>query len=89
MALVTLQTIFQDAYPAYEQTHLLPAHVRRGGTHHHTVPDRSPRGPHPSLPGRPHRACLVQFVPPPVMSAMCVSPDGAVAGPPAGPALGL
>ena len=29
MALVTLQTIFQDAYPAYEQTHLLPAHVRR------------------------------------------------------------
>src|SRR5262245_46670608 len=29
MALVTLQTIFQDAYPAYEQTHPLPAHVRR------------------------------------------------------------
>jgi len=29
MALVTLQTIFQDAYPAYEQTHQLPAHVRR------------------------------------------------------------
>ena len=24
MALVTLQTIFQDAFPAYEQTHLLP-----------------------------------------------------------------
>ena len=29
MALVTLQTIFQDAFPAYEQTHPLPAHVRR------------------------------------------------------------
>jgi Putative transposase/Transposase zinc-binding domain len=29
MALVTRQTIFQDAFPAYEQTHPLPAHVRR------------------------------------------------------------
>jgi Transposase zinc-binding domain/Putative transposase len=29
MALVTLQTIFPDAFPAYEQTHLLPTHVRR------------------------------------------------------------
>lgn len=29
MALVTLQTIFQDAFPAYEQAHPLPAHVRR------------------------------------------------------------
>ena len=29
MALVTLQTIFQDAFPAYEQTHALPAHVRK------------------------------------------------------------
>src|SRR5215831_12253432 len=29
MALVTLQTIFQDAFPAYEQTHLLPTPVRR------------------------------------------------------------
>ena len=29
MALVTLQTIFQDAYPASEQTPPLPAHVRR------------------------------------------------------------
>jgi hypothetical protein len=29
MALVTLQTIFHDAYPAYEQTHALPSHVRR------------------------------------------------------------
>jgi hypothetical protein len=29
MGTVTLQTIFQDAFPAYEQTHRLPAHVRR------------------------------------------------------------
>jgi hypothetical protein len=29
MALVTLQAIFQDAFPAYEQSHALPAHVRR------------------------------------------------------------
>ena len=29
MALVTLQTIFQDAFPAYEQTHPRPPHVRR------------------------------------------------------------
>jgi Putative transposase/Transposase zinc-binding domain len=29
MALVTLQTIFQDAFPAYEQMHPLPIHVRR------------------------------------------------------------
>jgi hypothetical protein len=29
MALVTLQTIFQDAFPAYEQNHPLPAYVRK------------------------------------------------------------
>src|SRR5262244_3525404 len=29
MALVTLQTIFHDAFPAYEQRHALPAHVLR------------------------------------------------------------
>src|SRR5499433_2089528 len=29
MALVRLQTTFQDAFPAYEQRHALPAHVRR------------------------------------------------------------
>jgi hypothetical protein len=29
MGTVTLQTIFQDAYPRYEQTHPLPSHVRR------------------------------------------------------------
>jgi hypothetical protein len=29
MGTVTLQTIFQDAYPRYEQTHALPSHVRR------------------------------------------------------------
>jgi hypothetical protein len=29
MALVTLQTIFPDAFPAYEQVHSLPTHVRK------------------------------------------------------------
>jgi ribosomal protein S18 acetylase RimI-like enzyme len=29
MALMTLQTIFQEAFPAYEQTYPLPAHVRK------------------------------------------------------------
>jgi hypothetical protein len=29
MALVPWQTIFPDAFPAYEQSHALPAHVRR------------------------------------------------------------
>jgi hypothetical protein len=29
MGLITLQQIFQDAFPTYEQTHLLPAHVRK------------------------------------------------------------
>ncbi len=29
MGLITLQTIFQDAFPLYEQAHPLPAHVRR------------------------------------------------------------
>ena len=29
MGTVTLQTIFQDAFPAYAPTHLLPSHVRR------------------------------------------------------------
>jgi hypothetical protein len=29
MGTVTLQTIFQDAFPTYDQTHLLPSHVRR------------------------------------------------------------
>jgi hypothetical protein len=51
MARVTLHTIFQEAFPAYEQTHPLPAHVRRAarasmqcrtaalGGHVHACPD--------------------------------------------------
>ena len=39
MALVTLQTIFQDAFPAYEQRHALPAHVRRAA--HALMPCRT------------------------------------------------
>ena len=29
MGTVTLQDIFHDAYPLYEQSHPLPAHVRK------------------------------------------------------------
>ena len=39
MALVTLQTIFQDAFPVYEQTHPLPSHVRRAA--HAIMPCRT------------------------------------------------
>ena len=63
MALVTLQTIFQDAFPAYEQSHALPAHVRRAayalmqcrtaasGRSYPGVPRR------PRLPSRRPRSC--------------------------------
>ena len=90
MALVTLQTLFQDAFPAYEHTHPLPAHVRKPrtplcsagtaalGGHIQACPDGQP-----SLPG------LVQFVPPPGLSAVRVSPDRALAGPPTSAAAGL
>ena len=39
MALVTLQTIFPDAFPAYEQRQALPAHVRRAA--HALMPCRT------------------------------------------------
>ena len=42
MALVTLQTIFQDAFPAYEQRHALPAHVRRAAPAPSCSADRPP-----------------------------------------------
>jgi hypothetical protein len=37
MALVTLQAIFHDAFPAYAQSHPLPAHVRNAA--HRAVDD--------------------------------------------------
>ena len=89
MALVTLQTIFQDAFPAYEQRHALPAHVRRAahalmqcrtaalGGHVQACPDGHVV---------PH---LVQLVSAPVLSAVCVSPDRALAGPATGAAPGV
>jgi hypothetical protein len=39
MALVTLPTIFQDTFPAYEQRQALPAHVRRAA--HAIMPGRT------------------------------------------------
>jgi len=80
MALVTLQTIFQGAFPAYEQTHPLPPHVRRAaraimqcrtaalGGHIQACPDG-------------HVSCVwYNSCPPPLLSAVCVSPDRALAG---------
>jgi hypothetical protein len=49
MALVTLQTIFQDAFPAYEQTHPLPTHVRRAARAITQWPDGDPWRACPSL----------------------------------------
>jgi len=34
----------------------------------HAVPYRSPRGPYPSLPGRPRLPCLVQLMPSSLLS---------------------
>ena len=73
MALVTLQAIFQDAFPAYEQRHALPAHVRRACPH--PVPDGCPWWSYPGMPRRPRRPCLVQLVPASFLSPMRVSPD--------------
>jgi hypothetical protein len=39
MGTVTLQTIFQDVFPTYDQTHLLPSHVRRAA--HAIMPCRT------------------------------------------------
>ena len=50
MALVTLQTIFQDAFPAYEQTHPTPHPRPESGPRHHAVSDRCVRWPYPSVP---------------------------------------
>ena len=49
MALVTLQTIFQDAFPAYEQRHALPAHAPRRARPH-AVPAGRPRRSYPGVP---------------------------------------
>src|SRR5262249_52250527 len=59
------------------------------GTGHHAVPNRGSWGPCPRLSGWPWQSCLVQCVPSSVVSAVRVSPDRALAGPPAGAAAGL
>ena len=81
MALVTLQTIFQDAFPAYEQTPSLARPRPPSRARHHAVPDGGPGGPYASVPRRPRRPYLVQLVSASVLSAMRVSPDRALAGP--------
>ena len=89
MALVTLQTIFQDAFPAYEQTHPLPAHVRRAARAIMQCRTAALGGPVQACPDGHvsriwynscrHRSCPQCALP----------PDRALAGPPAGAAAGL
>ena len=51
MALVTLQTIFQDALPAYEQRHALACHPRAPRrARPHAVPAGRPRRSYPGVP---------------------------------------
>ena len=50
MALVTLQTIFQDAFPAYEQTPSLARPRPQSRARHYAVSNRRARRPYPSVP---------------------------------------
>ena len=50
MALVTLQTIFQDAFPAYEQTHPLACPRPQSCARHYAVSDRRARRPCAGVP---------------------------------------
>src|SRR4030095_9032117 len=56
---------------------------------HHAVPDRSPGRPYPGVSRRPYGAHLVQLLSPPGVSPMCLPPDGALVGSPAGAAPGV
>ena len=89
MALVTLQAIFQDAFPAYEQRHALPAHVRRAA--HALMQCRTAAlGGHiQACPDGHVAAYLVQLVPASLLSPMRVSPDRALVGPPTRTVAGL
>jgi hypothetical protein len=88
MALVTLQTIFHDALPAYEQAHPLPAHVRKAARHH-AVLDRGAWGPYPRLSRGAERSGLGPGVSASVVSPRRVPADGALARSPTGTAPGL
>ena len=89
MALVTLQTIFQDAFPAYEQSHALPAHVRTAARSIMQCRTAALGGHIQACPDGHVAACLVQLVSAPVVSTMRVSPDRTLVGPPAGAAAGV
>ena len=73
MALVTLQTIFQDAFPAYEQTPSLARPRPQSRARHHAVPDGGPGRPCPGVSRRPYGAHLVQLLSPPGVSPMRIS----------------
>ena len=74
MALVTLQTIFQEAFPAYEQTHPPPAHVRRAARA--IMQCRTAAlGGHASVSRWPYVPHLVQLLSASIAPAMCLPPD--------------
>jgi len=67
MGTVTLQQIFQDAFPAYEQAHLLPLHVRRAGPCHYAVPHAALGGHIQACPdGHVERICTTRAATAPV-----------------------
>ena len=80
MALVTLQTIFQDAFPAYEQRHALACSRAPSRPRHHAVSHRSAGRPCPSLSGWSYVPHLVQLLSASVVSAMCLPPGTDQAG---------
>src|SRR6478672_5058526 len=55
----------------------------------HAVPHGSPRRSYPSVSRRPYGAHLVQLLSAPGLSTVRLSPDRALARPPAGPAAGV
>ena len=89
MALVTLQTIFQDAFPAYAQTHHSPP-TSESGPRHHAVSDRCVRWPYPEACPDGHMTRVwYQFVSASLLPPMHVPPDRALARAPASAAARL
>ena len=87
MALVTLQTIFQDAFPACEQMHPLPP---TSAEPHALMQCRTAAlGGHVQACPDGHGAYLVQLVSASGVSAVRVSPDRALAGAATGAAPGV
>ena len=89
MALVTLQTILQDAFPAYEQTHPLPAYVRRAARASCSAGRRFSAGYIQACPDGHMTRIWYNSCSASVLSAMRLPPDRAVAHLPTCPTPGL